>query len=350
MDRSEKNIREFLIHNVEAHPSDIAKVAAKRFGVSRQAVNRHLRALVAEGILLAQGHTRGRSYALVEHEVAYNFTLSPNLEEDKIWRDVAAPALVDIRDNVLSICQHGFTEMVNNAIDHSEGSTLRIRVIRNAANVELWVMDDGVGIFKKIKAAFGLDDERHAILELAKGKLTTDPAHHTGEGIFFTSRMFDMYRIASGDLFFCHTPIDGDWLLDSAKMMEKGTLISMKISTASERTTREIFDRYASAESAYGFTRTHIPVSLAQYGDDNLISRSQAKRLLVRFERFKEVILDFRGVSMIGQAFADEIFRVFQESHPDVHLRWTYTNEDVEKMIRRARTDGASQSARLSGA
>ena len=33
------------------------------------------------------------------------------------------------------------------------------------------------------------DDGLHVmVLELAKGKLTTDPASHTGEGIFFTSR------------------------------------------------------------------------------------------------------------------------------------------------------------------
>ena len=55
-----------------------------------------------------------------------------------------------------------------------------------------------MGIFKKIQKALDLLDERHAILELAKGKLTTDPKHHTGEGIFFTSRMFDEFTILSG--------------------------------------------------------------------------------------------------------------------------------------------------------
>jgi len=64
-------------------------------------------------------------------------------------------------------------------------------------------------------------------------------------------------------------------------------------------------------DNDFGFSKTHIPVFLAAYGEDNLISRSQAKRLLVRFERFKEIILDFENVESIGQAFADEIFRVF---------------------------------------
>ena len=342
MDESQSNIREFLIHNIEAHPHDIAKVAAKHFGVSRQAVNRHLRALVKEGVLSSEGQTRGRSYVFVTQEVESRLVLSPNLQEDKVWQDVAVPALVGIRDNVLNICQYGFTEMVNNAIDHSEGSTLSITVRRTAASVELWIVDNGIGIFNKIRDAFALDDERHAILELAKGKLTTDPAHHSGEGIFFTSRMFDMYSISSGYLSFCHTPIGHDWLLDNKKMTEKGTFIKMTISTASKRTIQEIFDRYTSEKDEYGFTRTHIPVSLVQYGDDNLVSRSQAKRLLVRFDRFKEVILDFKEVSAIGQGFADEIFRIFRENHPDINIHWVNTNKNVEKMIRRAYMHDAS--------
>jgi hypothetical protein len=95
-------------------------------------------------------------------------------------------------------------------------------------------------------------------------------------------------------------------------------------------------DRFASSGEDYGFTRTHIPVVLAQYGDENLVSRSQAKRLLARFDRFKEVFLDFTGVHTIGPAFADEIFRVFYRQHPEIRLVWVNANSEVEKMIRRA--------------
>ena len=56
---------------------------------------------------------------------------------------------------------------------------------------------------------------------------------------------------------------------------------------------------------------THIPLRLAEYGEDNLVSRSQAKRVLARVDRFEEVILDYSGIRAVGQAFADEIFRVF---------------------------------------
>lgn len=64
--------------------------------------------------------------------------------------------------------------------------------------------------------------------------------------------------------------------------------------------------------------------------------RSQAKRLLARFDRFKEVVLDFAGLHTIGQALADEVFRVFANLHPDIRVTYVNAVPDVEKMIRRA--------------
>ena len=114
----------------------------------------------------------------------------------------------------------------------------------------------------------------------------------------------------------------------------------MEIDTQTSRTLKAVFDRFTSGEEEYGFTRSRVPVTLARYGDENLVSRSQAKRLLARFDRFREVILDFEGVQSIGQAFADEIFRVFATEHPKVLLRWTGSVPDVEAMIKRARAAG----------
>ena len=87
--------------------------------------------------------------------------------------------------------------MFNNAIDHSGGTEI-VFVTKTAAQTTITIKDNGIGIFKKIQAAMNLLDERHAILELAKGKLTTDPKRHTGEGIFFTSRLVDSFDIVSG--------------------------------------------------------------------------------------------------------------------------------------------------------
>jgi len=67
------------------------------------------------------------------------------------------------------------------------------------------------------------------------------------------------------------------------------------------------------------------------------ISRSQAKRLLHALDRFKKIVLDFKGVSTVGQAFADEVFRVFAKAHPGIDIEPINATENVDFMIRRAR-------------
>ena len=202
---------------------------------------------------------------------------------------------------------------------------------------EMLIRDDGVGIFWKIQRQLGLLDERHAIFELSKGKLTTDPTNHTGEGIFFTSRMFDSFEILSGGSFFSHEHgKPRDWLLKS-KSERRGTMVLMRLNNHTSRTTRKVFGAYVSGED-FDFTKTVVPVDLARYENDKLISRSQAKRVLARVELFKTVVFDFKSVDYIGQAFADEIFRVFANAHPDIELHAINANSEVKRMIARARS------------
>jgi len=245
-------------------------------------------------------------------------------------------------DNVLRIWHYGFTEMFNNAIDHSSGKSIGLAIRRNAVDTEMLVSDDGVGIFKKIQTEFGLLDERHAIFELAKGKLTTDPKRHSGEGIFFSSRMFDEFDILSGAVFFTHKFEDAsDWILERERRTEGGTFVWMKLNNHTSRTTTKIMDQFSSGDD-YGFTKTVVPVDLARYGNENLISRSQAKRLLARVELFRKVLFDFKDVPTIGQAFADEIFRVFAADHPNIELVPINANSEVKRMISRARSAGSN--------
>jgi hypothetical protein len=115
----------------------------------------------------------------------------------------------------------------------------------------------------------------------------------------------------------------------------------MEISRNSNRSAKEVFDKYSSEKDDFGFTRTIVPVVLTKYGNENLISRSQAKRLLARLEKFREVILDFDKVDTIGQAFADEIFRVFQSQNPHINLTAINTDEEVRKNISKALRAGS---------
>lgn len=329
-----EDICRFIVEHVEAHPADIARFASSHFNISRQAVNKHLQRLVAEGSLKSEGNTRNRAYQLAPlAEWAHIYELGPETQEDVIWTDDIRSALGDLPENVMNLWHHGFTEMFNNAIDHSEGRRVIVRIQRNAASTEMLVNDDGVGIFRKIQREKRLLDERHALLELSKGKLTTDPRRHSGEGIFFTSRMFDTFQIMSSNTFFSHKLGDAaDWLTERVNPEDSGTAVFMTLQNHTARTTRKIFDQFTTGED-FGFSKTVVPVRLAQYGEDLLVSRSQARRMLARVEQFRSVVLDFKSVQSIGQAFADEVFRVFANEHPDIQLLPIFTNSEVKRMI-----------------
>ncbi len=336
--RGEK-IRQFILDNVEHHPSDIAALTSRTFDISRQAVSKHIKRLVGQSALLARGTTRSRHYIL--HPLAkweHIYALDGALAEDRVWRTDISEFVGDLPDNVIDIWHYGFTEILNNAIDHSSGNQVHIQVTKTAITTEIVVYDNGEGIFKKIQREFGLLDERHSVLELAKGKLTTDPDNHTGEGIFFSSRMFDDFAILSGNVYFSHKYDEvEDWIFERQRF-QTGTGVFMILSNNTSRTSKQVFDSFTSDDD-YGFTKTVVPVRLTQYGDEKLISRSQAKRLLVRVERFRTVIFDFDEVETIGQAFADEIFRVFKTQHPDMKLIYLKANKQVQQMIARALTN-----------
>ena len=330
-------IRRFILEHVEKSSPDVTKVTAQKFGITRQAVNKHLRRLLEEGALERSGNTRARVYTLAPLvEWRRDFEIGPNLAEDLVWTRQVKDVLGDLPANVLDIWQYGFTEMVNNAIEHSGGSTISVHIEATATTTEMVISDDGHGIFKKIQLALDLLDERHSMLELSKGKLTTDPEHHSGEGIFFSSRMFDRFAILSGGVYFSRSFGDAaDWILQRNDISD-GTAVLMSLGNRTPRTSKEVFDEFSSGDD-YGFTKTVVPVRLAQYGSDRLISRSQAKRVLARVELFRTVLFDFAGVETIGQAFADEIFRVFALQHPDMELEPINANPDVMRMIARAR-------------
>lgn len=317
----------------------IASRLASEFGLSRQAAHGHLAALVREGQLEATGQTRARVYRLATLVKTSRSYVREGLSEDVVWKEVFAPAVSDLPDNVRAIWQYGVTEMVNNAIDHSGSAQVHVGVRRNALNTDGWVADDGEGIFLKIQRALSLYDPRESILELAKGKLTTDPDNHTGEGIFFTSRAFDAFDIRSGRLHFVHDGTEFDFLLERPEDAP-GTLVLMRLANRSPRVLNAVFVEFA-APDEFRFDRTVVPVRLAQYEGEKLVSRSQAKRLSNRFERFRNVVLDFEGVSEIGQAFADELFRVFAGDHPQVLLAPVNMNDTVANMVKRAQANKA---------
>jgi anti-sigma regulatory factor (Ser/Thr protein kinase) len=328
-----EQIKWYILEKIDISEKNIAKKAAENFNISLNTVYRYLRDLEKDNIIKKYG----KAYGLVGNYDYVLLTKSKNelLEEDTIYFDFIEKHIQRLPDKVQRIWQYSFMEMMNNAIDHSQAEHVLISVFQNYMNTIILIRDDGIGIFRKIREYYKYDSLDDAVNELFKGKLTTDSNNHSGEGIFFTSRVLDKFAAISDGKIFTHDKYSEvvSNLEDSEYLKEwkdrKGTTIFMKLSNFSKKNLSEVFDMFSDEDG--GFTRTHIPIK--NIYETYPVSRSQAKRLSHRFDKFQEVELDFDGIEEIGQGFAHELFVVFQNNHKDVKLIPINTSQKVEKMI-----------------
>ncbi len=324
-------IRSWATAAVLENPSNFTRRLAEQFGFSRKTANAAVRRLESEGLVVRRNATTHPSFSAgPRRERLLNYSMEQTADENLCWIRDFEP-FFEMPANVRSICHHGFTEILNNAHDHSDGTTVRVVMISDGTIAQIVISDDGVGVFERIAKAANLPDLRLALLELSKGKLTTSADKHSGEEIFFTSKMFDHFVLRANGLTYEHTA-GQKWGFLCENGVSAGTTVILSIPLDATRIVQEVFNEYASDS----FNKTVIPVRLARLGTENLVSRSQAKRLIARFEQFQLVVLDFQDVTEIGQAFADELFRVFPREHPDVQLARKNSCKAVEVTILRA--------------
>ena len=316
----------YILGKIAEGTQGLSKIVADTFKISTNTVHTYLNELIEQGIIEKQ--KRG-TYNLVSTSKEYNFKRSAGeLKYDTIPYDVCLEKEINhLSENVKSIWAYGLSEMVNNVIDHSEAENMKMIIHQNYLFTSVLLFDDGVGIFEKIKNHFDLPNLDEAICELFKGKLTTDESNHSGEGIFFTSKMMDSFFISSSGKIFTTSKFDEDNIRDMGSIV-KGTCVFMSLSNFTHKTPKEIFDQYSTIEG--GFTTTNIP--LKNIFDASPVSRSQAKRVCNRLEKFEEAILDFDGIEWMGQGFAHQIFVVFQNAHPEISLIPQNMNDSVESM------------------
>ncbi len=307
-------------------------------GISRQAVNKHLKELIQSGKIVKQGTTRGAVYQpataagvrQLSRKLRKTFSLS-GLEEDKVFHefDRFLNLRHELSKNSFDISYYAFTEILNNAIDHAESDKCSIEVVLDRYRFNFVIRDFGIGIFYSIFSKLQLSDEHSAVGELIKGKTTTMKEKHTGEGIFFTSKAADdiIFRSHKINMIFDNQKKD---IFVEEKKYIKGTEVSFSISRRTKRLLDKIFAQYAPEEFDYRFERTRAFVKLFH---KNYVSRSEAKRLLYGLDKFREVMLDFKGVTSIGQGFADEIFRVFANEHPDIKIKTANVSSALEPVI-----------------
>ncbi|MFZ3062138.1 MAG: DUF4325 domain-containing protein [Actinomycetota bacterium] len=336
------DLKKLIIGSLNKNGKVTASEIVKKTGFSRVYVNRFFRQLRDEGKIALIGKANRAYYVLVSEEKAAKEDIrdirilekTKNLVEHDVLRRVKRETgiLSSMKENVRINIEYAFAEMLNNAIEHSKSEDVHISMTRSESVISFVVRDWGVGVFNNIMQKKHLRSETEAVQDLLKGKQTTAPEAHSGEGIFFTSKVADKLTFVSSDKRLIFDNIIDDVFLEHAKE-NKGTKVTFMLTLDSNRDLTEIFQTYTN--DSYEFSKTVVNVKLYKT-DVEYISRSQARRILSGLEKFKKVVLDFKDVKTVGQAFADEIFRIWKQNHPNIEIIAINMNENVDFMIKHA--------------
>jgi anti-sigma regulatory factor (Ser/Thr protein kinase) len=313
----------------------------RRTGFSRAYVHRHLKNLQNEGKIILIGRADRARYALAnkkskqiaaaEHSNFIRVYKINGLQEDKVWNQIKQNTgiMTGTKMNIQQIVEYGFTEMLNNAIDHSKSKNVKVKIQKTQKDIRFTVADYGIGIFRNIKVQRKLRNEKEAIQDLLKGKQTTAPERHSGEGIYFTSRAADRLVIKSSNKKIVYDNTINDVIIDKTTV-DKGTVVDFSIGLTSTTKMSAVFKQYTGEE--YDFSKTEVKIALYK-ANESFISRSQARRVLAGLDSFQHIVLDFQNVQTIGQGFADEVFRVWKRHHPNAVIEVRHANENIEIMI-----------------
>lgn len=317
----------YILEKISQGEPALSKYISENLNINQTTVHAYINELVDNNIIV---RVKRGEYKLNNNNYSYLLKRSDGEFESDIYafNKYMKPHIKDLPENLKIIWEYSFSEMINNVIDHSGAESVIINIKQNYMETSVFIIDNGIGIFEKIKKYFNLPSLNDAICELFKGKLTTDSENHSGEGIFFTSKIMDKFVIFSDSSVFSHNKYDENLIDENFQDNFKGTAVYMAISNFSHKNAQEIFDAFSNVDG--GFTKTTIP--LKNIFDSSPVSRSQARRICNHLNKFKEVIIDFDDITWMGQGFAHQLFIVFQREYPDLKLIPINMNESVTKM------------------
>ena len=210
--------------------------------VSRQYIIMVISDLIAEKKLIKVGSTHNAFYVssvfAKEHPEIFPSSFkktykNQSLEEHHVLLEIEDkfPQILNLPENVRSIFTFAFSEMFNNAIEHSSSKNISIEVAERNGKLSFMVLDSGVGVFRNIMKKRKLHSEIEAIQDLLKGKTTTMPKSHSGEGIFFTSKSSDLFILDSfGYQLTINTKTDGI-SIKNVSLIKRGTKVIFEIET-----------------------------------------------------------------------------------------------------------------------
>ena len=304
------------------HGSSLPAHLMQRLAINRRQAGQLLKKLVVLQWLNAMGTPRIPLYGPgALRQVVRRYTLA-RLQEGGAWRRDFAAAFT-LPAAVQRMAQHAFTELLNNAVDHSGGSSVTVSMRQTPLQLQLLVSDDGCGLFDRIAQSFHVDEPIAAMLELSKGKLTSAPERHSGHGLFFTSRLADVCDIHANKAHFQCWASDGSaWRVGRPGPVaaRSGTSVYLAMALDTPRTLDAVLQAHSRSGEGYDFSRTRVPLKLLASDDSVLASRADARRVASGLQRFASAEIDFDGIDDIGHGFADELFRVFGRSQSALTL------------------------------
>jgi len=334
-----EELRRWILERARSEGAVTTREVQEETGLSRQGAHYHLKELVDAGELRKVGRTRGARYVPADREDKGTRRFRDEfsregLEEHLVMQriEVELGLRESVSDQALHILRYAVSEILNNAIEHSGSPVVLVEAETGPYDVEFTIRDRGIGIYRKIAEGLGHGSEAEGLQDLLKGKTTTEPERHTGEGIYFSSKALDVLEITSHRLLLQFDNREDRVVTGTVRWLE-GTRVEGSVRRRSRRELAGIFDAYGGAEFDFRFEKTRVKALLVAGGEGGLVSRSQARRLLERLDRFSVVVLDFSNVQRIGQGFADEVFRGFADRHPGIRLEVENASPAVEAMI-----------------
>ncbi len=333
---NQEKVKNYILRLIKSGRKDYVKATIESFNISKSSVYNYVKQMESDGLI----EKKENAYVLKTNSYHYFFKNDGTLDEARVYNQFISQH-IQFKKNVNHIWDYAFTEMMNNAIEHSEAENIYVSIYQNCLDTQILIIDNGIGIFKNIQRFMKENKNenislRECVSLLFAGKFTTAKQFHTGEGIFFTSHIMDEYVIYSDDNFFTRNNFTSSQIEDSnlhsIMHIENGTVVRMTLNNNTKKVLSEVFNTFAPADE--GFVKTTIPVA-HMFSEGNPVSRSEARRLLGGIALFNDIDLDFSGVEEIGQGFAHELFVLGKQKYPHINLRTINTCKTVEDMIKR---------------